>query len=140
MPTAESSAFHQRAVSNLSVRSNAPGVATGDGLGGNLEFWSTNYGPANAAGVPGAGSDFDNGDVPAETGTYGSMQVHLDGAGRTLFALNAWNRGADADLGIGTREPSGPGAAGQSRDWTFAKNASDFPIRKLTVLVRPTSR
>ena len=37
--------------------------------------------------------------------------------------------GSDADVGIGNQPHDNP-------DWTFAKNASSYPVMKLVVLVR----
>ena len=134
VPTGASGAFFQRPVENLHVAASADGIENGSGLKGNLEFWSTNYGPPNAANVPGASHEaLDHGDRPADKGDYGSFQVHLTEHGLTLFAINNWSRGDAADIGIGNNPDGSP-------DWTFSKNASDHPLRRLMVLVRPMSR
>jgi sialate O-acetylesterase len=57
------------------------------------------------------------------------MQVHNHSARQTLFALNHWREGDNADLGIGNQPNGNP-------DWTFAKNAAAYPVRRLRVLVR----
>nr|WP_281398238.1 sialate O-acetylesterase [Ruficoccus amylovorans] len=135
IPALDSKASFQQAVSNLSVRSNVAGVPTGDGFKGNLEFWPNNYSPVNSANIPGASNDrFDNGDRPdgSRPDGYGSMQVHLSDPVFTVFALNSWKNGNNADLGIGTNT-----ASGQHADWTFTKSASQYPYKQLKVLVRP---
>src|SRR6185295_19714475 len=97
-------------VSHLNIFSNVKGIGTVTNLaGGNMEFWPNNYAPNNAAKVPNASSEvYDFGDDPAEPaeGGYGSMQVHNYSARQTILALNHWNEGAKADLGIGN-QPQG---------------------------------
>ena len=57
----------QQLLTNMNVNSNAPGIVTGSGLQtGNIEFWSTNYGGANGAGVPNAAGNFDFGDTKSD--------------------------------------------------------------------------
>jgi hypothetical protein len=115
----------------MNVFANVAGVVTGSALaGGNLEFWSTDYGQTNSAAVPGANSGtYDFGDQPMPGG-YGSMQVHNSAAGQTLIAFNRWGAGGgDCDLGIG----NSPGA---NPDWTFASNAAGFTVRALQVFVK----
>ncbi len=129
----------QRAVSELKVRTNVAGVTTGDALRGWLEFWPTNYLPANGAGVPGASAQFyDFGDAPVPDGGYGSMQIHLlsPAGGEVLFALNRWGTGgAPFDLGIGNCLEVGPN--GLQSDWTFLGNAGRYLTRRLDVYVVP---
>ena len=132
IPTPASKAMFQAAVKNLTVVSNAKGVVNGANLaGGNIEFWPHNYGPRNAAKVKNASTSlWDFGDEPSDpVDGYGCMQVHNSGANQTVFAVNQWKSGADADLGIGN-------SSGQTRDWTFAKNARSFEAARLRVLVR----
>ena len=122
----------QQNVQNMSVLSNVEGIATGSGLtGGNIEFWSSNYGPLNSGEVPNASSSvWDFGDQPSAPGDgYGCMQIHNYEAKQTIFALNSWKRGANADLGIGN-------SPGKTRDWTFAANAQAYTIKRLRVFVR----
>lgn len=131
IPTAQLNTTFQQPVANLSVVTNVPRLPNGQNQKGNLEFWPFNYGKANAAKVPGASNNtHDHGDKPNADGAYGSMQIHLTDAGQTLFALNGWTRGNDADLGLGNQPDGEP-------DWTFARNAHKYPFKKLTVLVRP---
>jgi sialate O-acetylesterase len=133
IPTLSSGAFFQRAVANMTVVSNVKDVANGTFAdGGNIEFWPNNYGPANSANVANASSSvFDFGDQPSDPQDgYGSMQVHNHAASQTIFALNHWRAGAQADLGIGS-------STGETRDWTFAGNAGTYTVKKLRVLVRP---
>ncbi|MBN2507357.1 MAG: 9-O-acetylesterase [Verrucomicrobia bacterium] len=132
VPTAASGAHFQCDVANLNVHSNVKGIVTGTGLqGGNIEFWPNNYGADNAAKVPNASSRaYDFGDQPVQpTAGHGSMQVHNHHAKQTLFALNNWQAGPKADLGIGNQPAQQP-------DWTFAANAASYPAKRLRVLVR----
>ena len=124
-------AHFQQNVANLNVYSNVKGIVTGTGLaGGNIEFWPNNYGPANAAQVPNASAQvWDFGDqLSGPAAGYGSMQVHNHDAKQTLFALNHWNEGSRADLGIGNQPKNNP-------DWTFAANAGSYKAKRLRVLV-----
>ena len=52
------------------------------------------------------------------------MQVHNHDAKQTLFALNHWREGSDADLGIGNQPKENP-------DWTFAGNAGLWAVQAL---------
>lgn len=131
VPTAASGARFQQTVTNLNVWSNVKGVLTGTGIArGNLEFWSSNYGPDNSANVPEASAQtYDFGDAPAaEPNGYGSMQVHNPAERQTIFAFNHWSDGDNADLGIGNSPAGNP-------DWTFTRNAQNYPTRRLRVLV-----
>lgn len=138
IPTVESKAFFQTAVTNLQVRSNVPGVQTGDfPTGGNIEFWPSQYSgkrsPQQAGGsdeiydfndTPGLGAD---GKVVAG---YGCMQVHNGALKQTLFAINHWSEGKKADIGIGN-------APGLQTDWTFQANADSYSAARLRVLIKP---
>jgi len=131
VPTAVSGAVYQRQVSNLRVFSNVAGVSNGTfAVGGNLEFWPTDYSEGNAAGIPDAsGGTFDFGDARSGGGKYASMQVHNFAAKQTLFAINNWGGGGgNLCLGIGN-QPSG------SPDWTFNQNGLGYTVRTLQVLV-----
>lgn len=133
VPTVPSGARFQQNLEDMNVVSNVKRVATGTGLsGGNLEFWPNNYGQNNAARVPGASSQtYDFGDEPAGAPDgYGSMQIHNHDKHQTIFAINNWNAGTGADLGIGNQDSGNP-------DWTFARNAESFTTKRLRVLVRP---
>jgi len=133
IPSLASGAFFQRPVTNLTVVSNVKDIANGTTAdGGNIEFWPNNYGPANSASVPNASSAiFDFGDQPSDPQDgYGCMQVHNHAAQQTVFAINHWRTGPQADIGIGN-------SPGESHDWTFAGNAGSYKVKKLRVLVRP---
>lgn len=132
IPTFASGANFQQAVSNLTVLSNVPDLATGALPVGNIEFWPNNYGSANAAGVPGADAGvYDFGDQSVEpVDGYGCMQVHNFAAKQTLFAINQWKGGGSADIGLGN-------STGQTRDWTFNGNAHTYTAKRLRVLVHP---
>ncbi|MEI6503817.1 MAG: sialate O-acetylesterase, partial [Armatimonadota bacterium] len=132
VPTVASGAKFQQKVSNLNVLSNVEGIVTGQGIAtGNIEFWPSNYGPVNSAGIPGASGDvWDFGDQMSDpVDGYGCMQVHNYGTKQTIFAFNHWVTGNSADLGIGN-------STGQNPDWTFAGNAGSYPVRQLRVLVK----
>ena len=132
VPIQESGAYFQHPVTNLNIRSNVKGLVVGDGIAvGNIEFWSGNYGPDNAANVPGASSQvLDFGDSAAsDPNGYGSMQIHNTAELQTIFAFNHWNEGENADLGIGNNPGTNP-------DRTFARNAKNYDSKRLRVLVR----
>ncbi len=132
IPTLASKARFQMRVRNMNVDSNVKGVKCGVGIQtGNIEFWSNNYGPRNTARVPNASDAiWDFGDqMSGPVDGYGSMQVHNYGAKQTLFAINHWAAGSAADIGIGN-------SPGRTRDWTFARNASQYETKRLLVLVR----
>lgn len=134
IPTAASGAHFQQAVANLTVASNVPGVPTGAGLVGSIEFWPNHYGPPNSAEVPGASEElFDFGDRPGRpVDGYGSMQVHVPSEGATLFALNFWRNGGNgADIGIGSSDLDP-----RATDWTFARNGVSYRHKRLRVFVR----
>ncbi len=132
VPTVAANAMWQQEVKRLTVESNVPGVPVGEDMGnGNIEFWPSNYGPKNEAGVRGASSEtFDFGDSKGriEKG-YGSMQVHLPSRKTTLFAFNRWGGGGTCEAGIGNSPDGNP-------DWTFKNNIESYEFRRLTVLVR----
>jgi sialate O-acetylesterase len=132
VPTVASGIIHQTALQDLQVLSNVSGVANGAGLLGQIEFWPHNYGPENAAKVPGASEtiwDISDAMVPPAEG-YGSMQIHQVAANQTVFAINQWRSGGAADLGIGnsTTNPT-------AKDWTFSGNAGSFEAGRLRVFV-----
>ncbi len=132
VPTLSSGAHFQMNVSNLFVVSNVKGIVNGASpSGGNIEFWPNNYAADNSANVPNAsGAVFDFGDEPTDPADgYGSMQVHNHDAKQTLFALNHWSEGSQADIGIGNQPTKNP-------DWTFAGNAGTYQAKRLRVLVR----
>lgn len=150
IPNTGSGEFYQQNVSNMNVYSNVPSVQTGLGLaGGSLEFWPSNYGPNNDAGVPGADSGlFDFGDGGANTGAgFGSMQIanhalsspdlYTGGTGQTIFAYNQWG-GGGSDLGIGNQSQLTGSYAfgGPNPDWTFDSNGGNFTTKDIQVLVQ----
>lgn len=132
IPTIASQATFQQPVAALDIFSNVKGITTGTNIAaGNIEFWPNNYGPVNAANVPGASAtvyDFGDEMAPPVDG-YGCMQVHNTAAGQTVFAINHWSAGATADIGIGN-------SAGQTQDWTFTANAGTYSAKRLRVYVR----
>jgi sialate O-acetylesterase len=133
IPTVESGAHFQQNIAHLNVYSNVRGIASGTNFaGGNIEFWPNNYGQGNSANVPNASNDvYDFGDEPVDPPNgYGSMQVHNHAAKQTLFAINHWSAGNNADIGIGNQSNGNP-------DWTFAANAGSYKAKRLRVFVRP---
>lgn len=133
---ADNPVAHQRIVHNMNIVASAnSGLTTGTGLmTGNIEMWSSNYGGANDAGIPGAnGSTYDFGDSWGGTGAgHGSFQVHNHGAGQTLFGYNRFGGGnttGSSELGIGNRPTGHP-------DWTLAANAHTYTVRNLWIMVR----
>ena len=96
-------------------------------LGANI-----NYVPHNQQGVPHASNTaYDFGDAPAgEPNGYGSMQIHNPEQKKTIFAINHWSQGTNADLGISNSQ-------GRNLDWTFSGNASTYTTKRLRVYVRP---
>ena len=133
VPTLASGATFQVPVTQLNILSNVPSVSTGTGLTGNLEFWPHNYGPANAAKLPGGSEElWDFADQPmAPNAGYGSMQVHNTAAKETVFAVNQWNKTGAADLGIGNSSSDS-----RTRDWTFSSNSGQYESGRLRVLVQ----
>ena len=137
IPTVASDATFQQAVANLTVVTNVPGLTSGSfPTGGNIEFWPNNYGQPNSGGVPGASDAlYDFGDQPFDPKDgYGCMQVHNGGAKQTVFAINNFKGGANADLGLGNNPATGERA---NPDWTFAGNGGGFVLKKLRVFVLP---
>lgn len=137
VPTLSSGASFQQGVTGMNVVSNAPGLTTGSGLAGQIEFWPTSYTATNSTGVAGASSSlYDFGDQPT-TGSYGSMQIHNVSAGQTVLSFNNWaGSGAqgDADLGIG----NDPAPVNGGLDWTNHHNAASYTVKTLQVLVQTT--
>ncbi|MBT7166132.1 MAG: 9-O-acetylesterase [Victivallales bacterium] len=133
VPAFATKAQFQQAPANLTVSSNVPGIKTGPIAHGWLEFWACNYGPANAAKVPGASAgkyDFGDQTSPETPRGYGSMQIHNVDAKQVILAYNNWNARGSCDIGIGNSPKGQP-------DYTFEKNGSSYAEAKLTVLVRP---
>ncbi|MFA6172893.1 MAG: hypothetical protein WC701_04345 [Kiritimatiellales bacterium] len=132
VPVNSGGARFMQKISSLTVRSNVQGVVPcTDSDGGNIEFWPGNYSPDNQQNIPGASGQFDFGDAPnnAVPG-YGCMQVHNWKDKQTVFAFNHWGGSpAVIDIGIGN-SPQG------NQDWTFSKNAPEYTVRRLTVLVK----
>ncbi|MFK7769326.1 MAG: sialate O-acetylesterase [Mariniblastus sp.] len=132
IPVLTSNAVFQMPVKAMDVYSNVEGIETGQAITtGNIEFWPHNYGATNFAKIPSASATmFDFGDqkgAPADG--YGSMQVHNHAAKQTLFAINHFKQGANADIGIGNSE-------GNHRDWTFTGSGSTYSKKTLSIFVR----
>ena len=134
LPTAAKDITFQQGITNMDVYSTESSL-DGQGRTGNLEFWSHNYAPNNSAGVTGAANSvYDYGDQPTEPNVgYGSMQVHDPVKKKTLFSINHWRRGENADIGIGN-------SSGKNPDWTFSSNASRYLGKRLRIYVRPKQR
>jgi hypothetical protein len=125
----------QQMVTNVNVESNVPGLS-GTGLSGNVEFWPFNYNSANSNNIHSATNAWDHGDtVAVNHGSFGSMQVHINGGGNyvgTVFAFNHFNDGVVSDVGIGNK-PDNVGGLGP--DWSFAQNAGSYSVRNMKVYV-----
>jgi hypothetical protein len=131
----------QQIVTNMDIHaSSGANITTGTGIQtGNIEFFPSNYQPANSNGIPNAsGSTFDFGDNPTP-GDHGCMQVHNhdsdgDGPGtngETLLAYNHWgSSGTQSAVGIGNSPGGHP-------DWTHEDNADQYSYRNMKVLVLP---
>jgi sialate O-acetylesterase len=124
----------QKQINDVSVYSNVPGVETGTFADGfNIEFWDSNYGPQNAAQLPGASAEkYDFGDEisAGQSPGYGSMQIHNFAKKQTVFAFNNFGAGNGADVGIGNNpEENG------NPDWTFSKSASQQSGGQLMIFV-----
>jgi sialate O-acetylesterase len=132
LPETSTGAKFQMKVASMNVHSNAEGIATGIGLdGGNIEFWPNNYGPYNSTGIPNATNDkYDFGDTAGDpVEGYGCMQVHNHQAKQTIFAINKWQSGNAAEIGIGNSPTGNP-------DYTFTNNGAAYSFKRLRVLVR----
>ena len=128
---AQNNVTFQTKVSNLSVRSNYPGIKNGSFDQANIEMWHYNYSGTNAKDLFGATGSFDWGDEVRTTPSgHGSFQVHNPAAKQVIFAFNGWSKGESTELGIGNAPTEHP-------DWTLSKNSSSYTSRKLVVLVRP---
>lgn len=132
IPTLASRASFQTAVASMNVVSDLPGLPVGTGrTDGYIEFWPNNYDPKNTAKIPGASEDrydFSDNRTDPEDG-YGCMQVHAIDAKTTLFSINSWKKGREADIGIGN-------GTGEHSDWTFSKNAGSYEVKRLRILVK----
>jgi len=136
VPSVASKAKFQTQVAHMNVLSSDPRIKTGNDLAGNIEFCPHNYGPLNTAKISDASDavwDFGDQIVDPEDG-YGSMQVGNPAAKQTIFAINNWKSGPNADLGIGNSDARTSGQ--RTLDWTFNHNASQYVVKQLKVLVR----
>jgi sialate O-acetylesterase len=133
VPDADSGASFQQLVESMQVFSNVQDMGNPrDLITGNIEFWPNNYSEQNESGVQNASDGiYDFGDRRyGNVNGYGCMQVHDFAGRRTLFAINHWRDGENADIGIGNSD-------GESRDWTFTRNANSYRHKRLRVYVRP---
>ena len=133
IPAVQTEVNFQQRIEEMQVYSNVDSLPAGDDIGtGNIEFWPNNYDEKNAKAIDGAAQNrFDFGDRPyGVPDGYGSMQIHDFGAKQTIFAINHWRQGANADIGIGNSK-------GRTRDWTFTRNANSYTSKRLRVYVRP---
>lgn len=117
-------------VTNMTVKSNVPGVKNGTFPKGNIEFWPTNYTGANSANIPDADKGkYDFGDAPTNGGNYGSMQIHNFAEKQTVMAYNHWVAGKNAEVGIGNQPQNQP-------DWTFSNSGKNYKSADLLILVQ----
>ena len=134
VPSVASGARFQQQVTGAIVKSNAKGVQSGEFAEGcNIEFYPCNYGPQNAAKIPGAEEGvFDFGDTmaPQNTSGYGAMQIHNWKAKHSIICFNRFGAGHSNDLGLGNSE-------GKTRDWTFTSSGQNYNQAEFLVLVLP---
>lgn len=132
VPVKSTGVRHQKNVSNVNVFSNVPGLETGTFAEGcNVEFWDCNYAVENAGNVSGASdTKYDFGDAMATGNSpgYGSMQVHNFAKKQTIFSFSGFNKGGNADIGIGN-------SPGEHPDWTFSNSASTLNGAQFLILV-----
>lgn len=114
----------QQPVTGVTVKSNAKGVTSGAFAEGcNIEFYPCNYGPQNAAKIPGAEDGaYDFGDAmnPGGGAGYSAMQIHNWKAKHAILCFNRFGGGHSCDLGLGNSE-------GKTRDWTFTSSGRTSP-------------
>ena len=134
VPTVASGARFQQTITGAIVKTNAKGVTAGEFAEGcNIEFYPCNYGPQNAAKIPGAADGvFDFGDAmaPQNTPGYGSMQIHNWQGKHSIICFNKFGSGHSCDLGLGNSE-------GKTRDWTFTSSGKNYSQAEFLVLVLP---
>jgi len=124
------------AVKNLTVRSNAAGVAarTNEDVGF-VEFYTCNYSaacmPEPKHGDP-KKNDYNDTPVARDGLGYGCLQVHDLAAKKTVLAFNDFNKSnIPADVGIGNNpDPQG------HPDWTFSRSAANYKARRISVWVK----
>ena len=139
VPTAERGAAFKAFVNNMNVYSAAgANVVTGTGIAtGNIEFWPSNYGTGNGAGISGAdGSKFDFDDSGFGTAVgHGSMQVHNFGAGETILSLSQFGYDNSVpSVGIGNNTDFSKNPGWPYPDWTFSGNAPSYSVKNIYVL------
>ena len=139
VPTFTSHTQEQRYVQNLYYEAKSPTLTTAGTTvtQGNIEFWPWNYSTANAANIPGASGasgnrNYDFGDSCSYGGSHGSMQVHDYTNKTTVFALNRFNDGANASIGIGNCADTAYGL-----DWTTNYNSASYETKQLDVYAKP---
>ena len=132
---ARARAFRQP-VANLTVRSNSPAVKPlTDAGSGFLEFYTSTY-SARTMDTPKGGDSakFDFNDTPTNPNAfgYGCLQVHDLARKATVLAYNHFNAASKpCDVGIGSNpDPHG------NPDWTFASNAGNYAVRRISVWVK----
>ncbi|MBR0191077.1 MAG: autotransporter-associated beta strand repeat-containing protein [Thermoguttaceae bacterium] len=139
VPTFTSHTQEQRYVQNLYYEAKSPTLTTAGTTvtQGNIEFWPWNYSTTNAANIPGASGasgnrNYDFGDSCSYGGAHGSMQVHDYTNKTTIFALNRFNDGANASIGIGNCADTTYGL-----DWTTNYNSASYETKQLDVYAKP---
>jgi hypothetical protein len=127
-PDSANNLILKKNLTNLVVTSDYSGVKTGSYSLGRIEFWSNCYGTGNTGYAP-YGNDglYDWDDSPdANSGCYGSYQVHNLTDTQTIMAWNRHGQGETSDLGLGSNPSGHP-------DWTFAAqsvwNKTNFKVQ-----------
>jgi hypothetical protein len=114
VPTAASGASFQQAVTGLNVVSDVPGVVTGTGLSGSL-----NFSPLN----------------------YGSMAVSNPAAGQTIFGFANWGgNGGYANVGIGANSLAATNYSVRSLQVLVLNSATSItiqPVADNSLLINP---
>ena len=124
-------------VNNMTVIT-SPSFSSLAGTGitnGNIQFWSTNYGPNRSTNL----FDWADGGGGVCGPNYGSMQISEvnpanHAQGQMLISYNNWGSdGGNSDLGLG----NDPAFQRLNPNYTFRHNAGDYTSAVLTVWVHP---
>ncbi|WP_345739054.1 IPT/TIG domain-containing protein, partial [Prosthecobacter algae] len=120
VPDAGNIVTTQRSVTNVSIRSNHPGVTNSNTEQGRLELWTNDY--ATTGIIGGSSTVYDYDDTPQSPVIgYGSFQLHNLSATvpETVFAWNNHAAGVIPDVGFGNA------TTGIHPDWTFSNTGTN---------------
>ena len=130
IPTVANKAYFQQKVTNLTVKTNAPNLTSGNFADGNVEIWSSDYNAGNSAKIDGASDaafDFGDGGGNSNRNGFGSFQLHNYALKEVVFALNKF--AGPVDVGIGNNSPN------QHLDYTFSGNSRNYDYGILLIMV-----